>query len=238
MDQKELLKEFRYCVRTVAFISEIPEKKRTNAHSKELEACQEFVLDNFTQAVEVIYENLLAGINLDLDGMDGTNGKWMWLREILDSPKHKSPKFPEVFTPEAITDLIVDLNSAQVVIASALEEIEPVYDRWCDNERRMQMVYKSSCDLSTEWKAKGLFELDFPEDIYQAKAMLGQYVSAFKHRLSQLERTYDALSRIITVMGMNPTEAMVRKTDHDEIYGTSSKGKRFGGKSFRKGRDV
>lgn len=216
--------DFTRHIRTMHFIGDISEKSRTPPQQRQFEESKQFVLDNFDRGARIMGDNLFGEMQLDFD--EQAPGQFTWLANLLHDEKLKSPKFPDVFTPDVVQELIVTIYGAQTTIASTLEEIEPAYRKWLDYESRVKLLYKAACGLDKEWQTDALFQTAYSEDIFRLVRRLGEFVATFKLRLEQLTRAYEALSRIITVMEMNPTEALVRKQPEErppQSYGFSGR---------------
>lgn len=201
--------DFTRNIRVMHFVGDISEKSRTPTQQRQYDEARDFVMDNFDRGAMMMSDNLFGEMRLQFD--TDAPGNFSWLAEQLNDDKLRPPKFPEVFSPPIVNELIVKIYGAQTTIAATLEEIEPAHRKWLDFENRIKLLYKAACGLDKEWQTDALFQTAYPEAMYQMVRRLGEYVGAFKLRLDQLMRAYDALSRIITVMEMNPTEMMVRK---------------------------
>jgi hypothetical protein len=219
----EFWSEFTSKIRIMHFISDITEKNRTTTQIRQLQEARDYVLTNFDKGARMMGEHLFSEMQIQLD--EEAPGKFSWLHELIADDNLTSPKFPSVFTPIVVQELIVKIYGAQTTIASTLEEIEPAYRKWLDYENRVKLIYKAACGLDKEWQTDALFMTAYPEDIFVLIRRLGEFVGQFKLRLEQLTRAYEALSRIITVMEMNPTSMMTRKEEQE----TTVKKHSFGG---------
>lgn len=236
MQDSEVMKEraafwadFTRNVRTMHFLGGISEKTRTPTQARQFDDARQAVLDNFDRGSRMMGDNLFAEMQLDFD--ETAPGQFHWLAQLVNDEKLKSPRFPEVFTPAVVQELIVKIYGAMTTVASTLEEIEPAHRKWLDYESRVKLLYKAACGLDKEWQTDALFQTGYSEDIFRMIRRLGEYVTVFKLRLEQLQRAYDAISRIITVMEMNPAEMLVRKqTDERPAQSTGFSGRRGFGK--------
>ena len=229
-ERAEFWKEFTRNIRVMHFLGEINDKVKTPTQMRQYEDARDYVRENFERGSRVMAENLFSEMQMDFD--EDAPGQYHWLAQIMNDDNLRSPKFPAIFTPAVVQELIVKIYGAQTTIASTLEEIEPAHRKWMDYENRIKLLYKAACGLDKEWQTDALFQTGYPEEIYQLVRRLGEYVYAFKIRLDQLNRAYEAVSRIVTVMEMNPTEMMVRKevderpTKSEEFRGKRGFGKR------------
>jgi hypothetical protein len=224
-EREAFWREFTRNIRVMQFLGDINDKAKTPAQLRQFDEAREYVRENFDEGVRIMSDSLFAEMRLDFDEMEP--GQFSWLASLLHDDSLRAPKFPSVFTPAVVQELIVKIYGAQTTIASTLEEIEPAYRKWLDFEMRIKLLYKAACGLDKEWQTDALFQTSYPEDMFRMVRRLAEYVNTFKLRLEQLNRAYEALSRIITVMEMNPTEMMVRKGEYEEPP-TKSYG--FGGK--------
>lgn len=209
----EFWAEFVQNIRVMHFIGDISEKTRTSTQQNQYQQAQDYVRMNFEEGTQIMGRRLFGEMSLEFD--EDSPGQFLWLSEILNDNNNRPPTFPNVFTPEVVQVLITKIYSAQTTIASTLEEIEPAYNKWLDYEKRVKLMYKGACGLDKEWTTEALSTLSHPEDMYILARRLGQHVSAFKIRLDQLTRAYEAVSRLITVMEMNPTAMLTRYEPED-----------------------
>ena len=207
-DRAEFWKEFTRNIRVMQFLGDINDKIKTPTQIRQFDEARGYVHEHFERGTVVMAETLFGEMQLDFD--EDAPGQFHWLAELMHDDTLRPPKFPSVFTPLVVQELIVKIYSAQTTVASTLEEIDPAYRKWLDYENRIKLIYKASCGLDKEWQTEALFQTGYPERMYQLVRRLGEYVLAFKIRLDQLTRAYEAISRIITVMEMNPTEMLTR----------------------------
>lgn len=224
--QKEFWQEYTRNVRLMHFLGEKAEKSRTQHEQRQYDEARGYVRDGFESAIHIMSANLFGEIQLDFD--EDAPGQFGWLANLMRDESLRCPVFPAVFTPAVVQELIVKIYGAQTTVASTLEEIEPAYRKWLEFEARIKHIHKAACGLDKEWQTEALFQMGYTEDIFRMVRRLGEYVHALKIRLDQLVRGYEALSRIITVMEMNPTEMMTRKSSETRQYKSQSLGGRGG----------
>jgi len=240
-EKEKKLEAYRRKLGLIAFLNEKPATKRAVHEQRQLDELLGEIRENYEEFFTLCTENEFGAIIFDIeDGAEGTNkgvnAEWFQhLRRTLEDPLMKPPKFPNPMDGLSLERLVIQVYHAQVVISAQLEEIEPVFSKWQQFEKRTQQLWKAICGFDKEWQAESLYQHMLPQHVSTYMKSMSEYVSAYKIRFDMLDRTQAVLSRLITLYQGTPIEPTTRRSEvrqPEQVQEHRDKPTGFGGKRF------
>lgn len=188
-------------------------KERTAAHQIELAQYMNVIRENqleyFKHLIKPKIRHALNRFSVNVNDIDDVFVGMDSNREIFDRVREAVP--PEIpldyeMERDEFIEIIARLIDGRRSLYGGLYELkskEVVFDAVYDH---CQSVYKALCMTENQWDGNATFELLIPDDFFRARIMLKELVKDYEVKLEWFEKTWEGLSRIVTVRLGEPGE--------------------------------
>jgi hypothetical protein len=206
LETKKTIEDVRQAVALATYIQSIPERRRSEKDSQELENAVALLHAN----VGLVFDELVSPtVDMINDGF-GKSVKFYW--DLLEADSTQPPTLPAVVTDEYLNnEAIPKLYLAHTTVYSVLEKLEPILDTWRGFVDRAKQINRLCHLHDSQWKADSVFHLVFDAKAYMAVEDLAAVVSAYNRRKKNLESSQSLISRLITLRTSTPTGEISRQ---------------------------
>jgi len=208
---EEKFNQIKEAVIKAKAIDVLPKSAKTAAHELELAQYMNLVRENQLEFFETLIKPqitfALNRFSVSKQGntfidMDSHN-------ELRDRVNEQTPPvIPADYEMERdeINELIAKIEDGRSSLYGGLYEIKSKQIVFDDVYSHCQSVYKALTMTNMEWDAKATFEIAVPREFTQARLMLNELVKDYEVKLEWFDKTYEAISRIVTVRMNEPGE--------------------------------
>lgn len=193
------------------FLSDIPERKRTDAENNEYEEVLADLRENYKVYFDVLTKYLFESIMVDFDSTSET--PTLHYQNELARKENKPPALVYPVTTDQIERAIPQIHTAQITVFGFLEELEPQYKKWLVYIDRAERLFGAITNFKEKWRNDGLFEILVPHDVYKRVQDMGELVATLKYRKEILDKSFEIVSRVITLRTGTPVEPISKVSD-------------------------
>lgn len=205
MDKENALKNIRDAVVVMSMVSSLPVKQRTEDQVADMLEARKFLADHMNEAFELTCTQYTDAIKFDM-----TQEELNHYGSLLIEAQMQVPKLPPPSDTYGLNDVISKLYALETTLCGALEELEPMLDKWLTMEKAMISTVKGLTGLEHEWQGASVYHTLVPNDVYRRIRAMEEMVGEYKWRLTATRAAWEKLSRLLTLNMSSPSGELSR----------------------------
>jgi len=183
-------------IMAVNLLSEIPEKKRTEAQTKALDDAQNelttYALDVFDTVTKPVFDEIKFIL-----ACEGDQNMFVRWGQIMDSPDCRPPRMDNgTPNPGEFENMFRKLYSGHNSVAGVYEEAKAYKENFDLAMAYAEKVCTATWNFEKITKARNLFDSQIPNDIEQAIRRISEYVERAKERIKDYDYAFNALVQL------------------------------------------